>query len=255
MKHIAVIGEVCTDEYIFGQCDRVCPEAPSLCFNHNNKKHTNVGMAGNVYSNLVSLNNNSYLFNIDLIAPVSDIIKRRFVDTRYNSVVFREDINDSVSKIDLHKYVFNQYDCIVFADYCKGFLLESDIQYICEQKKNTCITFLDTKKQLKSLAPYINFIKINHLEYKNNMQYLDIITEYAKLIVTYGEEGAKAFTKTDVKHYPSKKVILRDVCGAGDTFLAALVFNYLDTNNIDMAINFANTCASKVVSQVGVATI
>jgi sugar/nucleoside kinase (ribokinase family) len=87
------------------------------------------------------------------------------------------------------------------------------------------------------------------------MKYLDIITEYANLIVTYGENGAKSFTKTDVKHYPSQKVILRDVCGAGDTFLAALVFNYLDTNNIDMAINFANTCASKVVSQMGVVTI
>lgn len=50
-------------------------------------------------------------------------------------------------------------------------------------------------------------------------------------------------------------MILRDVCGAGDTFLAALTINYLATKNIDLAIQFANSCACKVVSKFGVVTI
>ena len=38
---VVIIGESCTDEYIFGTCNRVCPEAAALCFTHKNKKRTN----------------------------------------------------------------------------------------------------------------------------------------------------------------------------------------------------------------------
>ena len=54
------------------------------------------------------------------------------------------------------------------------------------------------------------------------------------------------------KFYASHKVDVTDVCGAGDTFLAALVFQYLTTNNIDLAIPFANKAASITVQHMGV---
>ena len=43
-----------------------------------------------------------------------------------------------------------------------------------------------------------------------------------------------------------------DVCGAGDTFLAALTWAYLRTKDIPTAINFANKCASITVQHIGV---
>jgi sugar/nucleoside kinase (ribokinase family) len=43
-----------------------------------------------------------------------------------------------------------------------------------------------------------------------------------------------------------------DVCGAGDTFLASLVYNYLNTHNINEAIRFANRSAAITVQHMGV---
>jgi bifunctional ADP-heptose synthase (sugar kinase/adenylyltransferase) len=252
-KKIAIVGEVCIDQYVFGHCDRVCPEAAALCFSHsNNEIRYNEGMAGNVFKNLESLDPS---LDISLISPKSNIIKKRFVDKKYNSIVFREDINDQSERIDLNEYDFTKYDCIVFSDYCKGFLFEKDIIDICSRKSEQCITFIDTKKRLYNLATHIHYIKINHYELKQNMSDLDYIRQYTNLIVTEGDNGARLYTPQYETHYPTDKVLLRDVCGAGDTFLAALVAKYIEVYNIDEAINFANLCASKVVSQFGVVSI
>jgi D-beta-D-heptose 7-phosphate kinase/D-beta-D-heptose 1-phosphate adenosyltransferase len=251
--NIALIGESCVDEYVYGSCDRVCPEASALCFNNSGVKTTNPGMAGNVYENLKVLN--SYQHKIDFITSQSPIIKRRFIDKKYNTIVFREDLNDSCERIDISNYNFSTYDCIIFSDYCKGFISESDIIDICKKKDKNCITFIDTKKNLLSFSKYLDIIKINNFEFKQNYQSLQEITMYSKLIVTEGEEGATLYSQDEIKKYPTQKILLRDVCGAGDTFLASLVISYLQTSNIDKAINFANTCSAKVVSKFGVTTV
>ena len=50
------------------------------------------------------------------------------------------------------------------------------------------------------------------------------------------------------------KVEIKDTSGAGDTFIAALVANYVRTKKIDIAIKFANACATTVVQRKGVKT-
>ena len=57
------------------------------------------------------------------------------------------------------------------------------------------------------------------------------------------------------KIYPVSKVEIRDYSGAGDTFLAGLVFKFLETKDMDLAIKFANECATVVVQQKGVNTV
>jgi sugar/nucleoside kinase (ribokinase family) len=57
------------------------------------------------------------------------------------------------------------------------------------------------------------------------------------------------------KIYPVSKVEIKDLCGAGDTFIAALCVKYLKTGNIDSAIEFANECATEVVQLKGVNTV
>jgi sugar/nucleoside kinase (ribokinase family) len=42
---------------------------------------------------------------------------------------------------------------------------------------------------------------------------------------------------------------------AGDTFISALCIKYVGTKNIDIAIEFANECATKVVQKAGVSVI
>jgi sugar/nucleoside kinase (ribokinase family) len=43
-----------------------------------------------------------------------------------------------------------------------------------------------------------------------------------------------------------------DVCGAGDTFLAALAFEYVQSRDILKSINFAVKAASVTIQHVGV---
>ena len=48
---------------------------------------------------------------------------------------------------------------------------------------------------------------------------------------------------------------VRDLSGAGDTFLAALVAKYIENYDICEAIKFANKCAAWVVTQKGVVVV
>jgi len=45
------------------------------------------------------------------------------------------------------------------------------------------------------------------------------------------------------------------VTGAGDTFLAALVFYYIQLPSLDECINFANRCAAIAVQNPGTYTL
>lgn len=252
--NIAVVGESCKDEYVYGTCERVCPEAAALCFKRDGDITSNPGMAANVYQNLLALNKHN-TFKIDLISSKSNIIKRRFVDKKYNTIIFREDINDQSDRIQLNEIDFDKYSYIIFSDYNKGFLTEEDIINICLKHKRHTTVFIDTKKKLKNISPFVNFIKINTAEFLYNQEDVDFLKEQTSLIVTSGEFGAILYEKGNMIQYPTQKAILRDVCGAGDTFLAGLVFEYCKTHDIHTAIKFANVCATSVVSRFGVVTL
>jgi sugar/nucleoside kinase (ribokinase family) len=59
----------------------------------------------------------------------------------------------------------------------------------------------------------------------------------------------------DVVFPVNNDIEVRDLSGAGDTFMAALVYKYVNTDSITDAIKFANDCATKVVQKKGVTTI
>ena len=48
---------------------------------------------------------------------------------------------------------------------------------------------------------------------------------------------------------------MKDVSGAGDTFMAGLVVEYCKTDDIIKSIKFANKCASEVVTHRGVSVL
>jgi bifunctional ADP-heptose synthase (sugar kinase/adenylyltransferase) len=245
-----VFGEICTDEYVYGVCDRVCPEAPALVFTRTDDPVvSNSGMAGNVIRNISHIRNSIQIHGI-----VSDnkIIKRRYVDKRYNTIVFREDINNQVSPIKNIRESFLEYNAVVISDYNKGFLTAKNYKEIRERYKNIKI-FADTKRKITpEIASCVDYLKINSTEYsaiENKQEIIDL----CDIIVTRGEQGADLYTKdSDSLHFPTSKIEVRDVCGAGDTFLAGLVIRYLETRDIHHSIAFANECAGKVVKKFGV---
>ena len=251
---ILVVGDSCQDVFIYGDIERISPEAPIPVFvpSHTEK---NDGMARNVSNNIESLE-----MNISTITNKNGIVKKRYVDNRSGQMVLRVDEHDYCERVDKKvlegirnnkcKPHFNdviEVDAIIISDYCKGFLEEDDIQFICENNDNV---FVDTKKKLGKWIEFADFIKINELEYKKNHEILSNGFE-DKLVVTLGSRGCRYRNKV----YSVPEVPVKDVSGAGDTFLAALVRGYLDTQDIEKAINFAQKCTTLVVQKHGVATV
>ncbi len=243
--NVLVIGDSCTDKFIYCNIERVCPEAPVPVMNPI-RETSNPGMAYNVVENLKSLN-----LEVDLITNPETITKTRYVDNRSGQMVVRIDENDICKQIDpTHIAIqWKKYDAVIISDYCKGFLTEGDIKYIAQCHP---LVFMDTKKQLGSWCNDISFIKINEFEHRKNFELLPNYPQIQdKLIVTRGKEGCEYMGKI----YPVPPVSVKDVSGAGDTFLSGLVSEYLKTKNIVTSLKFANECATQVVQKRGVAVI
>lgn len=245
MKKVLLLGESCDDVFIYGKVDRLSPEAPIPVINPINTI-VNKGMAENVKENLKSLGIES-----NFITNKETVIKTRYVDESYNYILLRVDENDVVDSLDYSIIQnLNDYDYLVFADYDKGFLSKDLIKKI--SKEFSGISFIDTKKKLGDWCSDIDFIKINFNEYQRSKKFIkrtNWIND--KLIVTRGKFGCDYQQKT----YPTKDVGVKDVAGAGDTFLAGLIFKYIQTNSIEDSLSFANKCSTQVVQQRGVSIV
>jgi D-glycero-beta-D-manno-heptose-7-phosphate kinase len=240
---ILIIGDSCEDQYIYCTTDRFCPDAPVPVLMPI-KKVKSLGMAGNVADNLKALG-----VEVELISNSKKIKKTRYVHERTNHMFIRVDEGENdIDKIQLESLNIEwlEYDAIIVSDYCKGFISEQDIEYI---SKKHPLTFLDTKKKLGLFAKNFTFIKINDVEYNKTKSTVENLNN---LIVTLGPKGAMYNNQI----FPVEEVDVKDTSGAGDTFMAGLVYFYLTNNkNIDKAIEMANKCASQVVQKKGTAKI
>ena len=240
---VLVIGDSCTDVFIYGNIERICPEAPVPVLNPT-RKVENGGMAKNVKSNLEALG-----LEVDIITNKNDIKKVRYIDEKSNQMVLRVDEHDYCQPVDLNLLDFedDKYQAIIISDYCKGFLSEENIKHICNYDN----VFIDTKKNIDNWILSADFIKINELEYKRNKKKLSSDEFKEKLIVTLGSDGCIY----NNQRFKVDKVSVSDVSGAGDTFMAGLVAEYVKSKNIYKSIDYAQQCSIKVVSQLGVATV
>lgn len=243
--NILVIGDSCSDIFRYGKVNRIAPEAPVPIITPN-REISNPGMAGNVAVNLKALG-----ANVDLITNSEEIRKIRYVCSKYNYLLLRIDENDVCDPLETIEIEAKKYDAIVISDYCKGFLKEDMIEAISNTKE--CPVFLDTKKILGDWCKHIDFIKINHQEFLNNNKLIEMSPNLQnKTIVTRGKYGCDFKNK----NYPTIDVPVKDVSGAGDTFLAGLVVEYVRSKfDIEKAINFAQECTTKVIQKSGVSTI
>lgn len=232
---ILLLGDHCIDYYNYGTVLRISPEAPVPIFQYQYQEFKE-GMASNVCKNLQALS-----CTVDFLKGNKTSTKTRLVDLRTKQQLLRID-NDLISDpIDIDKIKSFDYDAMVISDYDKGSITYELIDNF-RSKYNGPI-FLDTKKV--DLNKFDNiFVKINELEYKNLKSY------NKNLIVTLGKKGAMYKTTTETL-FPTNDVEVSDVCGAGDTFLAALTYQYLVTKDMGSAINFANKASSIAIQHFG----
>ena len=229
---ILVIGDSCVDTYYYGTVDRISPEAPVPIFKPT-RQEEKAGMGAYVARNLQAFNCN-VMFVYDEL-NVSN--KKRFICERSKQHLLRVD-SDSIARELSIVGDLREFDAIVISDYNKGSVTDELILDIQERFKRPI--FLDTKKT--NLAKFNKcIVKINALEYSK------LTSKCDKLIVTRGGEGAEY----NGRLWKTPTVEVVDVCGAGDTFLAALCWAYLSSDNLNIAINFANACASIAVQHTG----
>ena len=231
---VLLIGDSCVDEYCYGTVNRLSPEAPVPVLQFHSTT-SNPGMAANVYENLLAFG-----VEVDFMTNGEKIKKVRYVDVKSGQNLLRTDYD-----IELLPWSgrlatsLDEYDAVVISDYNKGFVTYEAIEGLRDQFQGPI--FIDTKKT--DLARFAHcYVKINELEYHSRTSTCE------NLIVTRGRLGAMYKDKL----YATVQQEVVDVCGAGDTFLAALAYQYLNTNSIEQAINFANRCSAITVGHRGV---
>ena len=244
-----VIGETCKDEFCYGKANRLCPEAPVPVFipDHNT---SNLGMAANVYENMRAIDNETHKdipFKNDIALSTNYCVgsKTRYIDIESNQMFLRVD-TDKYEACDKLPENIESFDAVIVSDYNKGYLTDSQLREIASRSK---LSFLDTKRQCnQEWANLFTFIKINEKEYRENSW----THQGENLIITKGSKGCWYNGKD---HKLSKPSEVRDVSGAGDTFLAAFAYSYTATKDIECSIIYAQDCCQRVIRKKGVATI
>jgi len=237
---VLLIGDSCTDVYVYGEVKRLNPEAPVPILEPKRENITN-GMAWNVYNNLKAFGLDVYMLTND-----EKIIKTRYIDEKSNQQILRVDEEPSIIPLP-HQQPFHErstsdppaddwYDIMVISDYNKGYITQEKLFELVDWFEGPVI--IDSKK---TNLPDKCYIKVNDLEYDK------LETKSDSVIITRGGKG----TEYQGKSYPAEKVNVFDVVGAGDTFLAALTYGYLKYNSIEEAIPFANKAAAIAVSHTG----
>lgn len=233
---IILIGDNCVDEYRYGIVERISPEAPVPVFKPDSEE-TRPGMAANVLRNLESLG-----LTVEAhLGPPS--IKTRLIDRRSRQHIVRIDQDVVADPIDISGIDFKQAQAVVISDYDKGSVTYETVEKIVKQFRGP--VFVDSKKH--DLSRFHGcIVKINESEYKDRYSIND------NLIVTLGAQGAMWRQYNNETFFEAEPVEIGDVCGAGDTFLAALVYKYLQTKRIPDAIKFAIRASAVTVQHIGV---
>ena len=141
--NVIVIGDKCTDKYVFGECKRISPEQPVPVLDKT-KIEEKPGMAANTEMNL-----KAFGVNTVLLSQREEIIKTRFVDSNSGYQLMRLDETPKVSRIANAElkmaFMHMNPDAIVISDYDKGYLSEEDLWIICNNINRP--VFVDTKKR------------------------------------------------------------------------------------------------------------
>ena len=243
---VLLIGDSCTDVYVYGDVKRLNPEAPVPILEPK-RQDTTKGMAWNVYNNLTAFG-----LSVFMLTNEEEITKTRYIDEKSNQQILRVDdepeieplpykapfIDDRSAYHKLHHKVPPEdwYDIMVISDYNKGYITQEKLFELVEWFEGPII--IDSKK---TKLPDECYIKVNDIEYEK------LHTKSNHVIITRGGKG----TEYQGKLYPAEKVNVFDVVGAGDTFLAALTYGYLNSGSMEDAIPFANKAAAIAVSHTG----
>lgn len=202
--NVAIIGDVMLDTYMWGNVNRISPEAPVPIVALQNKEYR-IGGAGNVALNTIALGANTSIFsfvgNDDDSKIIIDLLQKQGINTNgiliagdrittnkiriisRNQQMMRldneiiNDINSTqenelINKIE-HYITTQKPDVIIFEDYNKGVLTANVIQQViklCTQHQ--VLTTVDPKRKNFFAYKGVNIFKPNLKEVKDALNIL-----------------------------------------------------------------------------------
>ncbi len=159
---ILIIGDVMLDEYIYGNVNRISPEAPIPVLQMRDQKYT-LGGAANVANNVAKLGADAYLFglvgkdqNAEIFKKIitKEGIKGTFLATNQptitktrmiagNQQLMRLDfeskfeLDDNLSNSVKKEFIrlIKEVDIVIISDYQKGFLSQEIVTFIINKAK------------------------------------------------------------------------------------------------------------------------
>ncbi len=291
---IAVIGDFMIDHYLWGESNRISPEAPVPVVEVK-KEEDRLGGAGNVVNNLLALGSEVLVStvlgdesermlkllrekNVNTAGVFIDksrktIVKSRVIASNHQVVRYDKETKEDIKKEyeeKIFKYLkanIEKIDIFLLSDYAKGVLTESLTQKIID---------LANKYNKKLIIdPKNNFSKYkNAYMIKPNKKELSLATGIEikskedlikagwklkkelnlKYLLVTLSEEGMALFGEEFIQIPTLAREVYDVTGAGDTVLASLGFYLSKKDNLIEAMHFANAAAAVVVGKVGSAT-
>ncbi len=223
-KNILVIGDVMLDSYLFGNVERISPEAPVPIVDVIIKQDK-LGGAANVAANIKNLGGTPIICSIigkDQKSNIFiDLLKKMKINTNYiyqsenritsnktriignNHQMLRidEEIKTDLGKdqndfiIIIEKIFKNEeIDCVLFQDYDKGILNETIINHVISKSNSLNIPIIvDPKKNNFSLYNNVTIFKPNFKEFKEGINLSD--SDRLQLL----ENGSKILHKKGIE--------------------------------------------------------
>ncbi len=288
------MGDLMLDSYMWGQANRISPEAPVPVVSVKEVTH-NPGGAANVGWNIASLSANVNMAGVvgndshgeqlltlmsergmNVESVVRDTNRPTTVKTRVianSQQVVRTDFesldelsNESLEAVQASVLKnIKDVDAIILADYNKGLFSEKMIGSILTiANENNVPVYVDPKHDHFYLFKGVRLFKPNADEFDQAMNSANIedggralqkILDVEFVLVTLGASGMLLTTADESIRIPTKALAVHDVSGAGDTVISVFTLADLARATPEEAATMANLAAGRVCEEVGVVPI
>lgn len=249
-QHVLVVGDAIEDIYVFGRCDRICPEAPIPVFIAESTEQR-VGGAEHTAQQVQYLGMMSGLFGW----PKS--VKLRYMVGSHMLMRTDSDEKPSMNSEETIKAFaeqtkddgdFKPLTAVILSDYGKGLLDEKLCQHFIGYAKARHIpVFVDPKGSDWTKYRGADWICPNEVEWAAR-------STDTCLAQVLRKRGPKGLQIGDTE-FPSKARAVFDVTGAGDTVVAVFSMAIAAGADPGSAAQLANIAAGWTVGQVGTVSI
>jgi len=279
---ILVCGDIIIDKYTYGSIDRLAPDFLGFVFDVG-KSEQFLGGAGNTAKNIAALMPKAEVHLAGSMDPKYDHLLDKIILHRVSKetlvkeriIATGEDLphkprqKQKVIRVDYGKYLSEElpncwpegpFDYIIIADYNKGTIAKD---YTPPVGSNT-IVFADTKdphKKLYNSRTLVDIMKINNYEFADLNR--KAVPKGVTYIVTHGSQPVVVWEDrkptVSIPAYPaeSKDSYDIDYSGAGDSFLAGLVYGVAThgKDDLEKAVRVANVYAAMNIVRYGVTAV